>query len=408
MMTDVRVKKYPIEAKGPYTVYVRSKDTPIDPLALQKSIFSAYKSCEEVFLVNDSKIRFKFKDLSEANGLVEDERYKRYNVYVPAKEVEVQGVVQLPADTEIEPLQSAVGKFKDPRMGTVRIVEVFRLLKPNTDVRTNQVKVTFAGSCLPDYVVVQDALLLRTRPYVPKVFFCKKCLDYGHTENYCTRFKKKCLKCSGEHAESTCGVETPICRHCRGQHLTGSDDCPTTKRAKLRNRDRQFLYVQNQYSILLTEAQDRTQAEQDSPVEAMDEDESSFPPLTPRRKRQRSPVTPPQSTKRAFASVVASGSTGRAESAPVPSPRNGREKSLPASGGATSRKMSSGSSRVTGSSVGGMSVVFRILDVLFAHFKVPDQLRVVIVEFLTPIVRNVWSQFSSSLIGGLSQSFVNA
>ena len=188
-----RVKQYHSNAKGPYTVFVRKKDVPIDPLKIQKFVYKNYKSCSKAFCVNEQKLKFEFTDVNEANEIVYDLNLMDYKVNVPADSVEVRGVINIIATVDIKNFcNSANGGFQNPNIPKVKILDAFRFTAPGTSNPINKVKITFEGTVLPDHIILDQHLIIRVRPYYPKPLFCEKCLAYNHTKLYCSKFQQKC------------------------------------------------------------------------------------------------------------------------------------------------------------------------------------------------------------------------
>jgi hypothetical protein len=386
-MTPSHVKKYPKSAKGPFSVYVRKDVAALDPLQLQTQVFSLYKSCTKAFCVNDSKIRLTFTNVDEANAIVENESFTgKYKLYVPAKDVEIQGIVSISVDCSADKLKEAKGKFSARGMDPVNVIDSYRLPEKDTEEPSNRVKVTFEGPVLPDYLSFDDRLDLKVRPYFPKVFFCSKCLDYGHTVNYCTRFKQKCAKCSGDHAQEQCLVPDPTCRHCKGSHETGSKDCPTLRKVQERKRTEYETRLQNQFDLLATHVE-----MVEEPVESVDTE--LVAPSHSRKRRRVNPVSSrgslprSQRTSRSFAEVVAGPS--RQE------PRTSVQ-SVPPS--------SEGQRRSQSSKAGGLSIFYQIVSSILLGLGVPESTRKWLLNVITPVVEIIWAQLSSKFFGGAGQT----
>ena len=200
-----RIKQYADSSKGPFIVYIRRKEYDLDQITIQKFVFEHYKSCSLAFSINEYKMKFELTDLNEANQLVKDQRLVAYKVYVPAREVEVRGVVSLSVEMDANILlKTAYGGFKNPNLAHINILEVYRFNSVGTKTPTNKVKVTFEGTIVPDHIIVDRCLHIRVQQFRPKAFFCEKCLGFNHSTSYCTSSKQKCKKCGGFHNVELC------------------------------------------------------------------------------------------------------------------------------------------------------------------------------------------------------------
>lgn len=77
---------------------------------------------------------------------------------------------------------------------------------------------------------------------------CKRCQEYGHTQNYCRR-EPRCVKCIGKHLTKDCKKpqdKEPKCIHCGGAHPASYRGCTTAiSLQKLRNKQRPTTKLQN-------------------------------------------------------------------------------------------------------------------------------------------------------------------
>jgi hypothetical protein len=231
-----RIRQYPEWDKGPYVVYIRKLLVDIKTLQIQNYLIKTYKSAKNIKMINHAKMKVEFNDKSEANLLPKDENLNLYRVYIPNDIVESEGVIYFSQQEDENSLlsESAVGKFKNPAIKSLKILNVFRFTKEKeiTDdkggmskeaVKTNSLRITFEGKLLPDYVAVGN-LLIPVRMYTRKAMFCDKCNTYRHTSKFCCN-KPKCIKCGENVHEGECS-DIVLCIHCGGEHLAGSKDCP--------------------------------------------------------------------------------------------------------------------------------------------------------------------------------------
>lgn len=231
-----RIRQYPEWDKGPYIVFIRKVEMDIKTLQIQNYITKTYKSANNIKMINHAKMRIEFSDKKEANLLPNDPGLKNYRVYVPNDIVESEGVIYFSQHEDEKTLLSSttVGKFKNPSIKPIKILNVFRFTREseveddqgnvNKQIeKTNSVRVTFEGKLLPDYVAV-GFLLIPVRMYTRKPMFCENCCRYKHTSKFCCN-KPKCIKCGENSHEGDC-VDRTLCIHCEGEHQAGSKDCP--------------------------------------------------------------------------------------------------------------------------------------------------------------------------------------
>lgn len=229
-----RHRCYPESSKGPFEVFVRQKDKPVKVLLVSAEVHKHFRSVKEVKQIGFSKVRLLFSDRTEANNVVYNELLSRlYRVYIPSEQVEIDGVINH-AEMDMDHLmKNGFGKFNDPRVPLVSILECQQLAEARVegDVKTyspsNQIRVTFEGKILPQYVVIDQALI-RVRIYSPKVMLCSKCKKFGHTEFYCSN-QARCGKCGNRHNEGECSVQQPACLYCKGTHVF-KNECPIYKK----------------------------------------------------------------------------------------------------------------------------------------------------------------------------------
>ena len=110
--TTSRVRQYPSDHSGPYIVFIREVDPKVQlkSVTLAKLLHAKYKSITSVQAVSRVKVRVLLSNLSEANDLVKDVALKNYRAYLPAADVEIQGIAQLSPDcTELECTKNGTG-----------------------------------------------------------------------------------------------------------------------------------------------------------------------------------------------------------------------------------------------------------------------------------------------------------
>lgn len=227
-----RIRVYPKGHKGPYHVYIRAgRSVTLKHINVSKYLFGKYGKDKigKITQMNNHKIRVEFSSANDANllSLDDDPCLSPYRVYIPAEQVEIDGLIRLDVDEPIVDLvASGHGKFNSSALSDVPVLEAFRFEHVTRDDQgvamgkspTSVVRVTFSGQVLPERLVI-DGLLLPVQVYKRKVMFCENCLRTGHTDKYCV-IKSKCAKCGGEHVTKSCSAEAPEqkCHICGTQH----------------------------------------------------------------------------------------------------------------------------------------------------------------------------------------------
>ena len=228
-----RPRLYPDGAQGSYTVYFRPKAGPkskkLNLLQISKDLTKEYKGVTEISKVRPNKLRVVVGNLKEANDIACSELFTReYRVYIPARDVEIDGVI---TDSSLSVeciLQSAKGCFKNKTCPEVKVLDCKQLRSASiiggkaVYTPSDSFRVTFAGSALPSHVSIHR-VRLPVRLYVPRVMNCLNCKQLGHTAAYCCN-KARCGKCGESHAEDSCSVNAEKCIHC-GENLHELSTC---------------------------------------------------------------------------------------------------------------------------------------------------------------------------------------
>lgn len=236
-----RFRMYPSFAKGPYIVYVRQREKPINVLLISAELHKCFKTVKLIEKVSYGKLKVVFSDFNDANQSIQNEMLcKLYRVYIPSSDVEIDGVVE-EAEIDFEHVvENGNGTFKDGRLKPVRVLECQRLVEsipdmPNNYVLSRSFRVTFEGIILPAYLEI-DHVLIPVRLFTPKVMSCAKCHRLGHTEKMCNN-KARCGRCGESHDELHCEVPKDTCFACKGVHMDARL-CPIykTKVKTLKNK----------------------------------------------------------------------------------------------------------------------------------------------------------------------------
>lgn len=228
-----RHKAYPEDSKGPWVVFFRPKQKPLNIPRISKDLTTHFSAVTDILKVTPNKLRVTVDDRKQANRIVTCERFSiEYRVYIPSHAVEIEGVVTEESLTCADFLHAeSFGMFKNRALPKVKILDCFQL--PTVSFvgtkkiysQSNSFRVTFSGSALPDYVAI-GKVRLPVRLFVPKVMNCTNCKQLGHTAAYCSN-KHRCDICGEKHAEGPC--EAPLkCVYCKDTPHDLSE-CPKYK-----------------------------------------------------------------------------------------------------------------------------------------------------------------------------------
>uniref|UniRef100_A0A1W7R614 Putative i ele4g aae n=1 Tax=Aedes albopictus TaxID=7160 RepID=A0A1W7R614_AEDAL len=255
-----RVKLYPSTFAGPFLVYFRKKDKPINVLLISSEIYKKYSSVKEIKKISLDKLRVIFGKREDANSLLESQLFANsYRVYAPCDFCEISGVIYDESLKSDDVRNSGVGVFKNNSISPVQVLECNRLSKlilsdkGSEYVHSNCFKITFAGSVLPDFVVVNN-VTFDVRLYFPKLMHCERCLLFGHTIKFCSN-KPKCGKCGEPHSSTECGKSSDICIYCKQKHLSFKE-CSVYKSKQAKLNQKLKNKNQTSYSEILKSSDD--------------------------------------------------------------------------------------------------------------------------------------------------------
>uniref|UniRef100_A0A2M4CWR8 Uncharacterized protein n=1 Tax=Anopheles darlingi TaxID=43151 RepID=A0A2M4CWR8_ANODA len=248
VMTN-RARAYPASGKGPFTVFIMPREVPLDTLAITRALKAAYKSVSDVFRVKPNKLQVTVGDRMQANAIVADQAFtSRYRVYIPGSRVEVSGVVE---DVRIPPeeiLKYGLGAFQSTSTKGVKVLEA-RTLYSSSIVdgkksfqESSSLRVTFEGTELPCFLVIEGLRIPIKRPYFSKVSSCAKCSKIGHSAEYCT-FQLQCGKCRGGHKTEECSASSQKCPHCKQQWHDVSEVPIPVRRNLTPQASNSFLFI---------------------------------------------------------------------------------------------------------------------------------------------------------------------
>lgn len=259
--TKTRVRQYPRGHKGPFVVHIRKLTEPLKHVQIARDLNSKLKSVQSCMKRSPDKLTVTLLDVKEANAIPSLKCLEKYHVYIPADDVEVAGVFDLPPEILLKEIQAnGVGKFSHPDVPSVRPVDLYRFKRhvplPNGETMeqdTNSVKVTFPGKALPQYMLIYN-LLVRIRPYDRKAMFCNNCCSINHTEKFCSK-KACCLKCGQEHMTKDCpsSVEQTVCKLCKETHSPDIRQCPRYLQASKNRKAKQTQSIKDSYAQIVNQ-----------------------------------------------------------------------------------------------------------------------------------------------------------
>lgn len=237
-----RTRFYQPSSPGPWVVYFRRKCKPLNMLSISRELTRKYPGTV-IHQVKASKLRVTAPSYKAANEIAQHEAFTvEYAVYVPAREVEVEGKI-LDEMLTCEDIKTGFGRFKNRSIPDVAILDCKRLSKVSMEGNKKVYspsaffRVTFPGSVLPEFVVI-DGGFYPVHLFRPKVFNCTKCKQFGHSDSFCDN-KPRCGKCNQAHLEDSCTQEAEKCSYCGGDPHD-LQVCPAYKR-RIRNESRSII-----------------------------------------------------------------------------------------------------------------------------------------------------------------------
>lgn len=214
-LVKLRVRLYQEGPGKEWVVFFRPKRKPLNAMRISEDLLKRYPGVTNVTKLHRNKIRVTTSNPKEANEIVVDPRFCiEYRVWIPARSVEIDGVVSENGLT-VEQVLKGVGQFRRRNLPTVQIVEARQMgtSEGGRFVPSNSFRVTFAGTALPDYLVIDDMLRLPVRLYRPRVMSCTNCKKLGHTATCCSN-KTVCGRCGDKHPDGQCEKPVEKCLLC--------------------------------------------------------------------------------------------------------------------------------------------------------------------------------------------------
>lgn len=295
------VSYYPNGYVGSLDVYIRSVKA-LNHIKISQQLFLAFKSVSSIIKINSFKLKVTFKNREEANSLPLLPGLVDCRVYIPAKAVQIDGIINCEPEDDLPSLgKDGYGISGDSALGPrIKLLSVFRLNRavPGEDITyvpSNSVRVTFEGTVLPKYLIF-GCLRLPIRRFIPKVMTCSSCLQLNHTAKFCNN-RPRCKSCGTIHT-GECQTKTFQCPNCKGIFPEATHECKTYERAQ-RNVRRLPLSIGGENSEPLT-LSNRFSALDESGVENGDSwvaNDSVLPNRAHQRmKRSRGQRSPNQSS----------------------------------------------------------------------------------------------------------------
>lgn len=375
-----RISKYMYKQNEPYAVYMRSTTRfPLPIVELNKYMYDKYKSILYIKPFEGSrKLKILCKDLQDANLIVCDNSLKEnYRVYILSRLIEIRGVITVGLDVKAtEIFQNGIGKFNNLRMPGVKILEVHRNTKVvNNDVlKLNSMRITFAGTILPDFVEL-GKMRLNVRLYEPSCKPCPKCFNFGHPEKFCGETDSVCIKCGKlDHDLDNCIEEEIKCLNCGENHITGSDNCRVILKKKEKEKNRIIKKSYNTYAEVLASLDGELSAGTSTEIDSND-----VPVSNPYRHRPK--VKPARGMKRVRNEETTAQEIGFSNTNNI---EENHESSLPLP------KLSQ-TSRNTRREINNSEIKPLIMDFI-NDLELPSIVVKVIEMFLIPIVEKVWKK----------------
>ncbi|XP_076622838.1 uncharacterized protein LOC143342627 [Colletes latitarsis] len=129
-------------------------------------------------------------------------------------------------------------EFIEQSISPCRILKAHRMNRKTVNKETQAwewtpsetILVTFEGVRIPDYIKLFGLYNVKVHTYVEPIKTCWNCLRYGHSTKFC-RGHKVCRDCGQQVTEDRheCPItsQESVCHHCKGDHRTFNQSCPT-------------------------------------------------------------------------------------------------------------------------------------------------------------------------------------
>lgn len=206
-------ERYLPSDKGPFFVTL-VKDGINDVLVGRDLIKKNIRGIIEILKVGKNSIRIRCSNYKFANKILEDRRLQNnecnYKIYIPLIYTTSIGIVRnIPMEIEMEEIL----KYIECDCNVVDAVRMnFWDKEAQVSKPSYNIKITFRSFKIPLEVVIFKAKM-KVNQFIPRPLFCKKCLKYGHTINYCEN-KPKCVNCGSEDHSENC-ISDKKCIYCK-------------------------------------------------------------------------------------------------------------------------------------------------------------------------------------------------
>ncbi|EDS35070.1 conserved hypothetical protein [Culex quinquefasciatus] len=118
-----RVRKYQDAPGERWQVFFRPKHKPLQTMRISEELWKHYPGVTDVTKLHQNKLRATVNNPKEANAIVCDPRFCiEYRVWIPARSVEIDGVVSENGLT-VQQVLTAVGHFKRRSLPTIPVIE---------------------------------------------------------------------------------------------------------------------------------------------------------------------------------------------------------------------------------------------------------------------------------------------
>ena len=196
-----------------------------------------------LFLHGDGKfLTLKVKNKEQADKVIQISKINEVNCTITPHPVfnTSKGLIFL-QEFDVDNLEDFEAEMKDNyNVSKVEKADFIKCRNPETKAYI----VEFTQEYTPYSIYIPgERADTRVQPYKRRPMLCKQCLDYGHTAKHCHN-DPRCKTCSTVgHTRDQCTADRPYCRHCQGEHATGSRDCDRYK------KEQTILDIQEQEKI---------------------------------------------------------------------------------------------------------------------------------------------------------------
>ena len=228
--TQIDPEKIPIDATK---IFLSSNDPRIkladlNPLTMKKEINKLDKPVQNIQYLRNGNLFINCSDNNQLKKLLEvktlkiNDRTIPVNFSIAKSELFIQGKIYAPNLKEAS-LEEILDELEDQKA-----ILVEKLLKDPAKAHVPLYLITFSGSKLPEKVEIAFHPY-NVDLYIPSVFKCWNCCEFGHTKGPCKAKTPACAQCGLKgHNISNCDSENIKCYHCSGEHKAFSSDCQKT------------------------------------------------------------------------------------------------------------------------------------------------------------------------------------